>query len=273
MPQADPIYLDHQATTPVDPRVLASMLPFFSEKFGNASSVDHAFGWEAAKAVAAAREKVANLLGAEPRSLVFTSGATEANNLALKGVVQAAAPGSHVITTAAEHRSVLDPLARLARRGTELTVLPVDSHGRVSPAEVAAAIRPNTVLVSVIYANNEVGSINPIREIGRVCRDRGVPFHTDAVQAVGKIPIDLAELDVDLLSASAHKLYGPKGVGVLFVRRGGPRLAIEPLLHGGGQEQRLRSGTLPVPLIVGMGEACRIASAEMPSEAARLAAL
>jgi cysteine desulfurase len=274
MPQAGrPIYLDHHATTPVDPRVLDAMLPFFGEKFGNASSVNHAFGWEAADAVEAAREKIARLLQADPRSLIFTSGATEANNLALKGVVQAAPPKSHVITTAAEHRSVLDPLRRLARLGTELTVLDVDSHARVRPDAIAQAIRPNTVLVSIIYANNEVGSLNSVREIGLLCRERGVLFHTDAVQAVGKIPLDLSDLPVDLLSASAHKLYGPKGVGILFFRRGGPRIAIEPLLHGGGHEQRLRSGTLPVPLIVAFGEACRIASEEMPREAIRLATL
>jgi cysteine desulfurase len=274
MPQEGrPIYLDHHATTPVDARVLDAMLPFFGEKFGNASSVNHAFGWEAAEAVEAAREKIARLLHADPRSLIFTSGATEANNLALKGVVQAASPNSHVITTAAEHRSVLDPLRRLARRGTELTVLDVDSSARVRPDDVARAMRPNTVLVSIIYANNEVGSLNSVREIGQICRERGVPFHTDAVQAVGKVPLDLSDLPVDLLSASAHKLYGPKGVGILFFHRGGPRIAIEPLLHGGGHEQRLRSGTLPVPLIVGFGEACRIAEEEMPTEATRLAAL
>jgi cysteine desulfurase len=249
------------------------MLPFFAEKFGNASSVNHAFGWEAAEAVEAAREKIARLLQVDPRSLIFTSGATEANNLALKGVVQAAPPKSHVITTAAEHRSVLDPLRRLARLRTEVTVLEVDSHARVRPDDVARAIRPNTVLVSVICANNEVGSLNPVREIGQLCRERRVLFHTDAVQAVGKIPLDLSDLPVDLLSASAHKLYGPKGVGILFFRRSGPRMAIEPLLHGGGHEQRLRSGTLPVPLIVGFGEACRIASEEMTAEATRLAAL
>jgi cysteine desulfurase len=274
MPQADrPIYLDHHATTPVDPRVLEVMLPYFGEKFGNASSVNHAFGWEAAEAVESAREKIARLLHADSRSLIFTSGATEANNLVLKGVVRAAAPQSHVITTAAEHRSVLDPLRRLARTGTAVTFLNVDSSARVGPDDVAQAIRPNTLLVSVICANNEVGSLNPIRQIGELCRERGVLFHTDAVQAVGKVPLDLSDHPVDLLSASAHKLYGPKGVGVVFIRRGGPRIAIEPLLHGGGHEQRLRSGTLPVPLIVGFGEACRIAGEEMTAEATRLAAL
>src|SRR5579864_4460658 len=265
-----PIYLDHHATTPVDPRVLDAMLPYFGEKFGNAASVNHAFGWEAAEAVEAAREKIARLLNTDPRSLIFTSGATEANNLALKGIVQAAPAGSHIVTTAAEHRSVLDPLGRLARMGTDVTILPVDSHARVEPDDVAQAIRPNTVLVSVICANNEVGSLNPIRRIGEICRERQVLFHTDAVQAVGKTPLDLSNLPVDLLSASAHKLYGPKGVGILFVRMTGRPIAIEPLLHGGGHERRLRSGTLPVPLVVGFGEACRIAVEEMEAEATRL---
>jgi cysteine desulfurase len=269
-PAGRPIYLDHHATTPVDPRALDAMLPYFGNKFGNAASVNHAFGWEAAEAVERARQEIANLVHADPRSLIFTSGATEANNLALKGVLQAAPPQSHAITTAAEHRSVLDPLLRLARLGTEVTVLNVDSFGRVGPDDVAKAIQPNTVIVSVIWANNEVGSLNAIREIGAICRARGVLFHTDAVQAVGKLPIDLSDLSVDLLSATAHKLYGPKGVGILFVRRDGHRIDIEPLVHGGGHEQRLRSGTLPVPLIVGFGEACRIAAQELPEESRRL---
>jgi cysteine desulfurase len=274
MPQANrPIYLDHHATTPIDPRVLEAMLPYFGEKFGNAASVNHFYGWEAAEAVEAARQEIAQVLGAEPRSLVFTSGATEANNLAIKGVVQAAPPNSHVITTAAEHRSVLDPLRHLARRGTEVTFLHVDADARVTPDDIARAIRPNTVLVSVIWANNEVGSLNPIREIGELCRGRGILFHTDAVQAIGKLPMDLSTLCVDLLSGSAHKLYGPKGVGLLYLGRGGTRIAIEPLVHGGGHEQRLRSGTLPVPLVVGFGEACRIAAAELAAERMRLAGL
>jgi cysteine desulfurase len=268
-----PIFMDNHSTTPVDPRVLEAMLPYFREKFGNASSVNHPFGWEAAEAVEAAREKIAALVNAEARCLIFTSGATEANNLAIKGVLQAAPPGSHVVTTGAEHRSVLDPVRRLARRGTELTIVGVDTFGRVSCDEIAAAIRPNTVLVSAIWANNEVGSMNPIRGLSELCRNRGVLFHTDAVQAVGKVAIDLADLPIDLLSASAHKLYGPKGVGALFVRRGRKRIPIEPLLDGGGHEQRLRSGTLPVPLIVGFGEACRIAAEGMALESTRLTEL
>jgi cysteine desulfurase len=265
-----PIYLDHHATTPVDPRVFEAMRPFFLEKFGNAASINHAYGWEAAAETEHAREEVARLLGADPASLIFTSGATEANNLAILGVVRAASPGRHVITTAAEHRSVLDPLCRLQRAGTELTVLAVDEYARVHPDQVAAAMQSNTVLVSVIFASNEVGSINPIREIGEICRQRAVLFHSDAVQAVGKIPLDLSQLPVDLLSLSAHKLYGPKGVGALFVRRDQGRIAIEPLVYGGGHERRMRSGTLPVPLIVGFGAACRIAGEEMLKEAARL---
>jgi cysteine desulfurase len=267
------IYLDHHATTPVDPRVFEVMRPFFLEKFGNAASVNHAYGWEAADATERAREEVARLIGADSSTLIFTSGATEANNLALLGVVRAAPAGRHVITTAAEHRSVLDPLRRLERSGLELTVLPVDEHARVHPEQIAAAIKPKTVLVSVICANNEVGSINPLREIGEVCRQRGVLFHSDAVQAVGKVPFDVSSLPIDLVSLSAHKLYGPKGVGALFVRRDSRRIALEPLVYGGGHERRLRSGTLPVPLIVGFGAACRIAGEEMPKEAARLESL
>ncbi len=268
-----PIYLDHHATTPLDPRVFEAMRPFFLEKFGNAASVNHAFGWEAADAVERARTEVARLLGADPSTVIFTSGATEANNLALLGVVRAAGANPHVIATTAEHRSVLDPLRRLERAGTKVTFLPVDEHARVRPDQVAAAIRPNTVLASVIYANNEVGSINPLREIGEVCRQHNVLLHSDATQAVGKIPLDLSELPIDLLSFSAHKLYGPKGVGALFVRRDRGRIAIEPLVYGGGHERRLRSGTLPVPLIVGFGAACRIAGEEMDDEAVRLSRL
>ena len=273
MATARPIYLDHHATTPVDPRVFDAMRPFFLEKFGNAASVNHAFGTEAADAVEQARGEVAQLLGADASSLIFTSGATEANNLALLGVVRAAGPGRHVIATSAEHRSVLDPLRRLERSGTEVTLLPVDKYARVEPGQVAACIKANTVLVSVILANNEVGSINPLREIGEICRERNILLHSDAVQAVGKIPIDLSELPIDLLSLSAHKLYGPKGAGALFVRRDRGRIAIEPLLYGGGHERRLRSGTLPVPLIVGLGVACRIAEEEMDEESARLVSL
>lgn len=268
-----PIYLDNHATTRVDPRVLAAMLPFFCEKFGNAASVNHRFGWDAAEAVAAAREQIARLWHTPAKSLVFTSGATEANNLALKGVLRASPPGSHLVTNAAEHRAVLDPARKLERSGYEVTILPVDRFGRVDPQQVADALRTNTVLVSVMFANNEVGTINPVREIGEICRGRNVLLHCDAAQAVGRLPIDLEELPIDLLSLSGHKLYAPKGIGVLYVRRSGPRVKLEPLLDGGGHEERLRSGTLPVPLIVGLGAACEIAAAALPEEMSQLAAL
>jgi cysteine desulfurase len=268
-----PIYLDHQATTPVDPRVLECLLPYFTERFGNAGSVNHRFGTEAAAAVEAARENVARLLNVPPKGIVFTSGATEANNLALKGVLHKAATGSHLIINAAEHRAILDPAKRLERAGYGVTVLPVDGEGMVDPEQVARALRPETVLVSVIVANNEVGTLNPVAEIGRICRERRVWFHCDAAQAVGKVPLDLAELPIDLLSLSGHKLYAPQGVGVLYVRPGAPRIQLEPLFDGGGQEGRLRSGTLPVALIVGLGAACEIASCEWQAEAVRLGGL
>lgn len=268
-----PVYLDNHSTTRVDPRVLEAMLPYFGEKYGNAASINHAFGWEAADAVEAAREQIARLLGATPGSLVFTSGATEANNVALKGVIHAAADDAHLITNAAEHRAVLDPAKKLARDGYEVTILPVDEHGMVDPQQVADALRPNTALVSVMLANNEVGTINAVAEIGRICRERGVLFHCDAVQAVGRLPVDASELPVDLLSLTAHKLYGPKGVGALYVRRGGKRIRIKPLFDGGGHERRLRSGTLPVPLIVGFGAACQLAAESLPEESARIGRL
>lgn len=268
-----PIYLDHHATTPVDSRVLERMLPYFREKFGNAASINHVFGWRAAEAVEAARQQIATLLSVDPHAIVFTSGATEANNLALKGVLRASPPGSHVVTTAIEHRAVLDPLKRMKRQGFGLTIIPVDREARVDPEQISAALKPETVLVSVMWANNEVGTIQPIAEIGDLCRRRGILLHVDAAQAVGKIPVDLSKIPVDLLSVSGHKLYAPQGVGVLVVRPGEPRIRIEPLFDGGGHEGRLRSGTLPVPLIVGLGAACEVAQAEMETEFARLADL
>lgn len=250
------------------------MLPYFTEKYGNPSSTNHVFGQQASEAVKLAREQVAALIGAAPTSIIFTSGATESNNLALKGVL-AASPASrrHLITVATEHKAVLDPCARLQRDGCEVTILPVDAFGRVDPAAVAAAIRPETILVSVMLANNEIGTIQPLREIAAICHERGVLVHSDAAQAVGKIPVDVEDLDVDLLSLSAHKIYGPKGVGALFVRKRTPRIKLLPLLEGGGQENRLRAGTLPTPLIVGLGAACALAQAELPTEAPRTAAL
>lgn len=265
-----PIYLDHHSTTPVDERVLEQMLPYFREKFGNAASINHAFGWRAMEAVDKARQQVADLLQVTPKSIVFTSGATEANNLALKGVLRASPPGSHVVTTAIEHKAVLDPLKRMQRQGYGVTIVPVDGHGEVSPQLIADALRPETVLVSVMWANNEVGTIQPLSEINRLCKARGALLHTDAAQAVGKLPLDLARTDVDLLSLSGHKLYAPQGIGALVVRQGEPRIRLEPLFDGGGHEGRLRSGTLPVALIVGLGAACEIARQEMDDEAARM---
>ncbi len=265
------IYLDHHATTPLDPRVLEAMLPFFREKFGNAASKSHSFGWEAEDAVEAARAQVAALIGAEPKEIVFTSGATEADNLAVKGVCEAyAEKGNHVVTSAIEHNAVLDPCRALGRRGVEVTVLPVGRDGIVEPDAVARAIGPRTVLVSIMAANNEIGTLQPIAEIGRIARERGVPFHSDGAQAVGKVPLDVREAGVDLLSISAHKIHGPKGAGALFVRRGAPRVKLVAQMDGGGHERGLRSGTLPVPLIVGFGKACEIARSEMREEAGRL---
>lgn len=268
-----PVYLDCHSTTPVDPRVATAMWPYFVERFGNASSLNHAYGHEAAEAVALAREQVGRLIGAPPEAIVFTSGATEANNLAIKGVLRAGRAGGHLVTTAAEHRAVLDPARRLQRSGFNVTILPVDPTGKVDPAQVAAAIQPATALVSVMAANNEVGTLSQMAEIGAICQQRGVMLHCDATQAVGRIPVDVRAWKVDLLSLSAHKLYGPKGVGALFVRQGEPRVRLEPLQDGGGHEQRLRSGTLAVPLIVGLGLACELAGSELPAESVRIGQL
>jgi cysteine desulfurase len=267
------VYLDCHATTPVDSRVVAAMLPCFDVNFGNAASINHRYGWEAAEAVATSRQQIAAFLNAPPEAVLFTSGGTESNNLAIKGVMRAAPRGSHLIVSAAEHRAVLDPARRLARQGCELTIVPVDHTGRVDPQAIAAALRPQTVLVSVMLANNEVGTINPVREIAEVCRARGVLVHCDAVQGLGRIPVDLQQLSADLVSISAHKVYGPKGIGALYVRGDGNPIRLEPLFDGGGHERRMRSGTLSVPLIVGFAAACGLASQELVPEAARLAAL
>jgi cysteine desulfurase len=267
----NPVYLDNHATTRTDPRVVEAMIPYFTELYGNSASTSHRFGSQAAEAVERARAQVARALGAEPREIVFTSGATESNNLAIKGVARAATRrGNHLVTAASEHRAVLDPFKRLARQGWEITVVPCDENGRVSAAAVAVALTERTVLVSIMAANNEVGAINPIAEIGRLCHDHGVVFHTDAAQAVGKIPLDVQADSVDLLSLSAHKIYGPKGIGALYVRRRDPQVRLEPLVDGGGHERGLRSGTLPVPLIVGLGLAAEIAMRERDDEARRL---
>jgi cysteine desulfurase len=269
--QHNPIYLDHHATTPLDPRVLDAMLPFLGPRFGNAASRSHQFGWEAEQAVEFARKRIAALAGALPREIVFTSGATESNNLAIKGAMEAYRPrGNHVVTMATEHRAVLDPVRHLERLGLSVTVLPAQTDGLLDLQLLRDAIRPETVLVSVMYANNEIGAIQPVREIGAICHEKGVLFHCDAAQAFGKMPIDVNASHIDLMSASAHKMYGPKGVGALYVRRRSPRVELTPQMEGGGHEGGLRSGTLNVPGIVGFGEACAICAREMAQESARL---
>ncbi|MBL8793548.1 MAG: IscS subfamily cysteine desulfurase [Planctomycetia bacterium] len=268
-----PIYLDNNATTRTDPRVLEAMVPYFTARYGNAASRHHVFGRDAEEAVQQAREQVAALLGAEAREIVFTSGATESDNLALKGAAwmqRQLKKGDHLVTAATEHHAVLDPAKRLQREGFSLTVLPVDRAGRVTVEQVAAALTERTILVSIMAANNEVGTLQPVAEIGRLCKERGILFHSDAVQAVGKVPLDVQAAGIDLLSLTAHKLYGPKGVGALYVRRRNPHVRLEPLLDGGGHERGLRSGTLPVPLIVGFGVACELCRHEMAEESQRL---
>ncbi len=268
-----PIYMDNHATTPVDPRVLDAMLPFFREDFGNASSKSHPFGWRAEEAVEEARAEVAALIGATPKEIVWTSGATESNNLAVKGVAEFhAGKGRHLVTVATEHKAVLDAMHALERRGWSLTVLPVGKDGLLDPAALKAALRPETVLVSVMHANNETGVVQPIAEIGAITRAAGVLFHCDAVQSAGKIPFDVEQAQVDLASLSAHKMYGPKGVGALYVRRK-PRARLTAQMDGGGHERGFRSGTLNVPGIVGFGKACALARAEREAEAARVLAL
>ncbi|KXK51557.1 MAG: cysteine desulfurase [Chlorobi bacterium OLB7] len=270
MPSPISIYLDNHATTPVDPRVLAAMLPWFTEQFGNAASTTHPYGWRAEIAVKQSRELIAEAIGAQPMEVVFTSGATESDNLAIKGVAEAyASIGDHIITAATEHNAVLDTCRYLEQRGVAVTYLPVDAEGRINLDELQAAFTQRTVLVSIMHGNNETGVIQPIQEIGAACRQRRVLFHTDATQTLGKIPFDVNELNVDLASFSAHKMYGPKGCGALFVRRKGPRVQIAPQLHGGGHEQGSRSGTLNVPGIVGFGEAVRIAAAGAGNRASR----
>jgi cysteine desulfurase len=269
-----PIYLDNNATTRVDPRVVEAMLPYFTEKYGNAASRHHVFGQEAETAVEMARGQVADLLGASPREIVFTSGATESNNLAIKGVAAMhRGRGDHVVTVATEHHAVLDPCKRLERAGFRITILPVDPCGRVTAAQVAAVLTDKTILVSVMAANNEIGTLQPVAAIGKLCKDRGVLFHTDAAQFAGKLPLDVESMGIDLLSLSAHKMYGPKGVGALYVRRRDPHVRLEPMFDGGGHERGLRSGTLPVPLIVGFGRACELCRLEMTDEIRRVTAL
>jgi cysteine desulfurase len=269
------IYMDNHATTPVDPRVLEAMLPYFAECFGNAASRSHPFGWEAEKAVDAAREEIARLIGAKGKEIVFTSGATESDNLAIKGVVEFYKDkGNHVVTAPTEHKAVLDTCKALERKGlATVTYVPVDRYGMVDPEAVRRAITDKTVLVSIMFANNEIGTINPIADIGAVCREKGVLFHTDAVQGVGKLPLDVEAMRIDLLSLTAHKIYGPKGIGALYVRAKGPRVRLTPIIDGGGHERGFRSGTLNVPGIVGFGKACELCRVGMADESQRVLAL
>ena len=269
-----PIYLDNHATTRVDPRVLQAMLPFFTENYGNAASRHHIFGRIANEAVQEARGQIATLIGASPREIIFTSGATESNNLAIRGAAAMyRSRGEHIITAATEHHAVLDPCLRLGREGFRVTVLPVAGDGLVEPQRVSDALSDRTILVSIMAANNEIGTLAPLKEIGLLCKAKGVLLHTDAVQAVGKVPFDVEDLGVDLASVTAHKIYGPKGVGALYVRRHEPHVRLTPLFDGGGHEQGLRSGTLPVPNIVGFGKACELCSIEGAEEAVRLRGL
>ena len=269
-----PIYFDYQATTPLDPRVLDAMMPYLTEVFGNAASRSHSFGWQAEEAVERSRGQIAELIGANPKEIVFTSGSTEAINLGLKGVAEMyASKGKHIVTSQVEHKAVLDTCKHLEKIGYEVTYLKPLRTGRVTREMVEAAIRPDTILVCLMWANNEVGTLNPVREIGELCHQKGVLFFTDATQAVGKVPVDVEADHVDLLCLSGHKLYGPKGVGCLYVRRKSPRVRLVAQIDGGGHERGMRSGTLNVPGIVGLGKACEIARLEMPQESARARAL
>jgi cysteine desulfurase len=266
--------MDYQATTPVDPRVLEAMTPYFVELFGNAASRNHSFGWDAEKAVDEAREILAKALGAKAREIVFTSGATESNNIALKGIAEMyASKGDHIITARTEHPAILDTAARLERQGKKVTYLPVQSDGIIDPDELRKAITKQTILISIMAVNNEIGVIQPMTELGEIAREHGVLFHTDATQAMGKIPLDVNSMNIDLMSFSGHKIYGPKGVGALYVRRKSPRVRCAPLLDGGGHERGMRSGTLNVPGIVGFGKAMSLAMDEMEAEAKRLTGL
>lgn len=268
------VYLDYQATTPVDPTVLDSMLPYYKEHFGNAASRNHAYGWEAEKAVDLAREQIAAGIGAAAREIVFTSGATESNNLAILGVARMYKPkGKHLITCATEHKAVLDPMHYLAKEGWEVTTLGVDAQGHIDLEELRAALRDDTVLVSLMAGNNEIGTLHPIAEIGAICREKGVLFHTDATQAVGKEAIDVQAMNIDLLSGSAHKMYGPKGSGILYVRRRNPRVRLEAIMHGGGHERGMRSGTLNVPGIVGFAKAMELCLQDREGEQAKVSGL
>ena len=266
-----PIYLDNHATTPMDPRVLQAMLPYFTEYFGNAASRNHEFGWVAEQAVDKARKQIADLIGASAREIIFTSGATESDNLAIKGVAEMyAEKGNHIITAATEHKAVLDTCKKLEKNGYRVTYLPVKGDGLVDLDMLREAITDKTILVTIMYANNEIGVLQPVAEIGKICREKGVLFHTDGVQAIGKVPVDVNRDHIDLMSITGHKLYGPKGVGALYVRRKAPRVQLTAQMDGGGHERGMRSGTLNVPGIVGLGEACAICHKEMPEESKRM---
>ena len=273
--ERDPIYMDNQATTPVDPRVIEAMVPFLGEIYGNAASRNHAFGWAAEEAVDRGRSQIADLVGARPKEIIFTSGATESDNLAIKGVAEFYADkGNHIITAVTEHKAVLDTCQALEREDlAEVTYLPVDQYGRVDVDDVKKAIRDNTILISLMYANNEIGTLHPIREIGKLAKERGILFHCDATQGVGKIPVNVDADGIDLMSMSAHKMYGPKGCGALYVRSRGPRVRLRAQMHGGGHERGMRSGTLNVAGIVGFGKACELCGQELEAEAGRLMSL
>jgi cysteine desulfurase len=267
-----PVYMDNHATTPVDRRVLDAMLPYFTEKFGNAASRNHSFGWEAEEAVEKGRCQVAALIGAKPKEIIFTSGATESDNLAIKGVLEFYKDkGNHIITCVTEHKAILDSCRALERAGkATVTYLPVDKYGQVDPGAVRGAITDKTVLITIMWANNEIGTLHPIHEIGKIAKEKGIIFHSDAVQAIGKVPVNVENAGVDIASISAHKLYGPKGCGAIYIRSKGPRVRLTPIIDGGGHERGMRSGTLNVPGIVGLGAACEIAGADMPEESERL---
>ncbi|MGO9305206.1 MAG: aminotransferase class V-fold PLP-dependent enzyme, partial [Candidatus Korobacteraceae bacterium] len=266
-----PIYMDNHATTPVDPRVFQAMTPYFTNIFGNSASRNHSFGWEAEEATEKARKQIAAIIGATNKEIVFTSGATESNNLAIKGVAEMYAErGNHIITAATEHKAVLDTCKRLEKDGVRVTYLPVQQNGLIDLDQLREAITDKTILITIMYANNEIGVVQPVAEIGKMAKERGVLFHSDATQAVGKVPVDVIKDNIDLLSISAHKMYGPKGVGALYVRRRNPRVQLTAQIDGGGHERGMRSGTLNVPGIVGLGEACALAKAEMPEESKRM---
>jgi len=269
-----PIFMDYHSTTPVDPRVLEEMIPYFTNDFGNAASRNHAFGWKAEEAVEHSRERIASLINCDPKEIIFTSGATESNNLALKGVAEMyAEKGDHIITCVTEHKAILDTCKRLEKLGKRVTYMAVDHYGQINLDDLRKEITDKTILISIMFANNEVGTLQHVHEIGKIAKEKGVLFHSDAVQAVGKIPVDVQAMNVDLMSLTAHKLYGPKGIGALYVRKKGPRVRLVAQMDGGGHERGMRSGTLNVPGMVGFGKACEIAQQVMPEESKRLAGL